>query len=270
MKSKLSYELDDAGRIGITLEEFESLEQMDLFMQQFKDSNDVKESYLDRINEFLKTDKAIGYIKMDSKKENNGYLRGYTKYLNTMVRIPLIYKSVVVDKRECFKRLRINLHNRKVLYYIYNKKPFLLPLKPTLFLRHELCHTLIHNGSDRIFVKEFASYIEKMEPSEQYFAIRCLAEKCDLLSPPKVECDNIYKIRKNEDGLHLVKTRKYSIGEFSDEEIHEMIPKDDKPKLRDEADSEFRLRDIEELLKEYDLDEIDRNTDYFDNKGKVR
>ena len=64
MKSSLRYELDDYGKIGITLEEFDSLEQMDLFMQQYKDSNDVKEAYLSRINDFLKTRRAKEFLKL--------------------------------------------------------------------------------------------------------------------------------------------------------------------------------------------------------------
>lgn len=269
MDCKLRYELDDSGKIGITLEEFDSLEQMDLFMRQFKDSNSVKESYLDEINKFLKTDAAKGFLKIIKGRDNNGYLRGYTKYNERFVRMPLIYQSAVLNKNECFKRLRVNLHNRKILYYIYNKKPYLLPGYPTLFLRHELCRVLVHYGSDRIFVKEFVSYIEKMKPEEQYFAIRSLAEKCDLLNPPKVECDNIFKIWKTSDKYSLVKTRHYSFGDYSDEEIHEMIM-DNKVNLREYAYSEFEMKNIGDLLKEYDLDEIDRNTDYFDNKGKMR
>ena len=56
---------------------------------------------------------------------------------------------------------------------------------------------------------------------------------------------------------------------FSDEELHENISSEE-INLRDGADDEFAMKSIEDLLKEFDIDEIDRNTDYFDDKGKTR
>ena len=62
MKSLLRYELDNLGKIGITLKEFDSLIEMDEYLKQFNDSNDVKEVYLKVINEFLKTPEAIKFL----------------------------------------------------------------------------------------------------------------------------------------------------------------------------------------------------------------
>ena len=39
MNNVLRYELDEYGKVGITLGEFNSLAEMDLFMHKFKDSN---------------------------------------------------------------------------------------------------------------------------------------------------------------------------------------------------------------------------------------
>lgn len=268
MKSSLRYELDDYGKIGITLEEFDSLEQMDLFMQQFKDSNDVKEAYLSRINDFLKTRRAKEFLKLVKDKENNGYLRGYTIYNNSRVHVPIIYQSIVVPEEECIKRLRASLQNRSVLYDIYHRKPFLLPSAPTLFLRHELCHTIVHNGTNRIFIKEFISYIKNLNINEKYFVFRCLATNCHLLNKDKLKTNNVFKIRNKANEYELVKTKHYFFGDYSDEELHEMIKDDDKINLRDGVDNDFVIKDISELFEEYDLDEIDRNTDYFDNIGR--
>ena len=270
MKSKIRFELDDYGKIGITLEEFDTIFEMDLFLKKFRDSNKVKENYLDKINEFLKTDTVKEFLKLVNGRENNGYLRGYTKYNKTKVHIPLIYESTLLPEDECFKNLKSNLGSKKVLYDIYHRKPFLLPGYPTLFLRDELCHAVVHNGTSKIFEKEFIKYIHSLNDEERYLTFRCLADKCHLLNKDRERSDNHFKIRNNGNEYSLVKTKHYSFGDYSDQEIHEMIKEDIKPNLREYADKEFNIKDIEKLLEEHDIDEIDRNTDYFDNKGKTR
>ena len=281
MNSVLRYELDDFGKIGITLEKFSSLQEMDLFMKKFKDSNEVKEYYFDKINEFLKTNPAKEFLKLVNGKENNGYLRGYTKYNNSYVHVPIIFQRKVVSDKDCFKRLRQQLQNRKILNDIYRRKPYLLPPPPTLFLRHELCRVVIHNGSNRIFIKEFIRYIEKMNMEERYFVFRCLCDKCHLLDNDKENNLNLYKILHNEDGYSLVKTKKYHIGnkytlDYDDDkedtkEKEIELREYDKDSINKDFVSSFNYSDVEHMLENFDIDEIDRNTNYFDNlEGKGR
>ena len=270
MKSKLRFELDDFGKIGITLEEFDTLYDMDRFMQQFKDSNAVKEAYLDEINKFLNSDAAKSFLKLINGRENNGYLRGYTEYNNRFVHMPLIYESILIPERERFRGLKIALNNKSVLCDLYYRKPYLLPSSPTLYLRNELCRVVVKNHSCKDFIRNYAWYIEDLDDDERFFIYRSLADKCHLLNKDKLKSENVFKIRKYDERYELVKTKHYSFGDYSDEEIHKMIPDDDKFELRDGANSSFTMKDMVRLLEEYDLDEIDRNTDYFDNKGKTR
>lgn len=272
MKSILRYELDNRGEIGITLEEFDSLSEMDLFMQKFSNSNDVKEKYFDKINTFLQDKKCIDFLNTVTK-ENNGYLRGYArdKYKNRLV--PLIFNSKLLSEDMCYSILRKELEKYKVLQDIYNHKYYILPSKPTLFLKDELRHAVVHHGTKKIFIKEFIKYLEKLSKEERYFVLRVLCDKCNLLDNPKKKWVNNFKIRPSNIGkikeYSLVKVRHYPLGDFSDEELNEKTSSEEF-NLRDGADDEFAMKSIEDLLKEYDLDEIDRNTDYFDNKGKTR
>lgn len=270
MRSILRYELDDYGKVGITLEEFDSLEEMDKFMKRFSDSNDVKDTYLERINKFLKTENATKFLKSITK-ENNGYLRGYSSDGYQLRHIPLIYQSSLLPEGKCYTQLREKLQERSVLYDIYNRKYFVLPKNPTRFLKDELAYCVKHHGTNRIFIKEFIIYIKSLKPEERYFVLRVLCDKCHLLDMPKKKGINFYKIRydylkKIGTGYELVRTHPYSFGDFTDEEVHEMIPEDVEVSTRDGADTEFEsiVQDIEKLLEEYDIEEIDKNTDYFD------
>ena len=102
MKCQLRYVLDDFGKIGVTLKEFDSLEEMDDYMQAFKDSNEVKKVYLSKINEFLKT-KPAEELLHKVKQENNGYIKGYAPYKDgRMHHIHLLYEGTLLDEKICF------------------------------------------------------------------------------------------------------------------------------------------------------------------------
>ena len=274
MNNVLRYELDEYGKVGITLGEFNSLAEMDLFMHKFKDSNMVKEYYLEKINEFLKTNMATNYLNSISGKENNGYLRGYTKDKYKYRLIPIIYQSNLVPEDEAIRRLRSKLEERKILYDIYNKKFYVLPSGQTRFLKDELHRVIGHNGSSRIFIKEFIRYIKSLKQDEKYFVLRCLCDKCHLLDKDKNKVDNLYKIRKDDKEYKLVKVRHYNVGDYSDEEVGEMIDTGDEIDLRKEVDKffeeEFINNDMSYMLENHDIDEIDRNTNYFDNLEKSK
>lgn len=272
MESVLRYELDEYGKVGITLESFNSLEEMDVFMQKFNDTNDVKNVYLDKINEFLKTPLATNYLKSIKEKENNGYVRGYTKDKYRLRLIPMIFKSTLLTEDKVYTKLRAKLMERKVLYDIYNRKFYILPANPTRFLKDELHRVVGHNGSNRIFIKEFINYIKSLNINERYYVLRVLCDKCDLLDEPRKKVDNLYKIHEKDGNYQLNKIKHYSFGDYSDEEITEMSREEEKPTTREGIDSDFEKLlsdfDIGYILENYDLDEIDRKTDYFDQMEK--
>ena len=167
----------------------------------------------------------------------------------------------------------LRLYSFDYYFHIYNHKYYILPSRPTLFLKDELRHAVVHHGTKKIFIREFIDYIKKLSEEERYFVLRVLSDKCHLLDNPKKKWVNNFKIRVNNIGkvkeYSLVKVKHYPVGDFSDEELHENISSEE-INLRDGADDEFAMKSIEDLLKEFDIDEIDRNTDYFDDKGKTR
>ena len=276
MKSLLRYELDDFGKIGTTLKEFDSLKEMDEYLKKFNDSNDVKEEYINEINEFLKTKKAIDFL-ANVPNENNGYLRGYTPSKNKLRHITLIFNNNLLPEEKCYTKLREKLEENKVLYDLYHRKYYLLPSKPTLFLKDELRHAVVHHGTKRIFIKEFIIYIRKLDPEGRYFVLRTLSDKCKLLENNKGKTINNYKIRKDNlsslsNGYKLVKVRHFPFGDYSLEELHEMEPKDEKIELRDDVSEydEFSNKNITDLLKEFDIDELDKKITYFDEMERGR
>lgn len=273
MNCALRYELDDLGKVGITLEVFNSLEAMDLFMQKFCDSNDVKEAFLDKINKFLKTDRAREFLNLIKERENNGYIKGYAYDATRSYHIPLIYQSSILNEKDIYIRLRQNLLKRSVLYDIYYRKWYILPKNPSRFLRDELAHCVVHNGTSRIFIKEFINYIKRLNKEERYFVFRVLCDKCNLLDVPKKKNNNLYKIRFDNlsnigKEYKLVRVQHYAVGDFSEEELSDN--KNDTVSLRDGVSEEFCIKDISLMLENYDIDEIDRNTDYFDKLEKKR
>lgn len=271
MESVLRYELDDYGKIGITLARFNSLQELDKFLTAFNDSNDVKEQYLDKINTFLQSKEAIEFLRNYKEKENNGFVRGYCKDQYRPRPVPLLYKSTLLSEKEIFHLLPDKLNKKEVLKDLYEHKFFLLK---TQFLKDEL-HRHLNGGTNRVFIREFIKYLHSSNENERYFAFRVMCDKCGLLKEPRKKTENVHKIRLNDvrciaKGYHLEKVKFYSFGDYSDDELYEMQKDNQESKLSlcDDADeyfaSIFRMvkGDISKLLEFFDLEEINRNTNY--------
>ena len=288
MKSVLRYVLDDKEKIGITLMTFDTLQEMDLYLQQFKDSNDVKEQYLDLINGFLRTPAAINYLREQAKKrkeiresnddskkaktrENNGSIMGYTPYRGFMRHVHLLYQNPLKSDAKCCTALREDLKDRQVLHDIKHRKAFLIP---NIYDIKSEFNRVMRNHTTTYFVRDFVRYIEKLPEGEKYIVLRILSDKCNLQENKKTNPKNKYKIRFDKVGevlqnFHLVEVKSYPFGEYADEEIYANPVIGAPVKPRDDVMDfpEFK-KDISELLQEFDLDRIDRDTTYFDDVGK--
>ncbi len=283
MKSELRYVLDKRGKIGITLMTFDTLQEMDLYMRRFKDSNDVKEMFLDLINCFLRSSIATNYLQEEAKRaenydgrekekprENNGFIKGFTPYNGVLRHVHLLYQNPLYLNKKCFTILRRELKERKILYDLKYRKFFIIP--PIHDITSELTRAVDHHQTTTYIARDFVNYIEKLPEGEKYIVLRFLSDKCHIQQQNTVESDNIYKMRFDKVGneytnFHLIKTRKYSFGYLADEELYENPPIGATVEPRDDI-LDFKRRQIVELLQEYDLDDIDRMTTYFDGQGK--
>ena len=110
----LKFDLDGKGEIGIILKTFDTLREMDEFLYQFNDANDVRKYYLETINDFLKTNEARNFINLNPNIERSGYITCYHKFkYDKMKKISILYKNGLV-KNNIFQKLSEALHDPKV------------------------------------------------------------------------------------------------------------------------------------------------------------
>lgn len=267
MKCVLRFELDKFGDVGVTLKEFSSLEEMDKFISQFNNSDDVRRGFIDEINEFLKTPLAVNYL-FKLKNKNNGFIKGYSydKYNNKRP-ISLIYKERLVIDRHTFARLRENLNDKKVLEEIYHHKYFLLD---TGFLKNELRRAVRYGGTKEVFIREFVRSIEKKDDYLKYFYLRHLCFLCKLVNPPKrtpirVKIVEISKLA-NISSYQLVDDL-FSDDNNLDYIIDDSVKQNDY-EVSDSAPEDFKIvfyraletGDFDTLFNLYSLEEIDLYT----------
>ncbi len=180
----LSFELDKEGKIGVTLKTFANLREMDEFMRQFHDSNDVREYFITEINSFLATKEAIDFLNHPSKdgRARNGYITCYHEYnYHRMRKIGALYDNELITER-IFTTLREALQNDQVLKDIYDRKYFLLPSQ---FSKDELRRIVKEHGGKKAFIEDFIRYIHNLDSESQYVYFRSLCDVCNLLVRPK-------------------------------------------------------------------------------------
>jgi len=283
MKCELRFELDDRGEIGITLNTFNSLKEMDDFLTRFKDSDEVREYYRDIINNFLKTKQAVNYLKGITSRENNGYVKGYffDKY-NKKRSISLLYQEKITIDRHLFATLRQNLVDRKVLKEIYDHKYFLLESQN---LKMELRRCVMHNRTSTYFIRDFVRQIENKSEEEKYFYIRCLCHVCKLLDIKKhevqmkivevgklgqidgykLERDTSYLFVTSKKGLkELMKYDTVSTSEREEVEVVDFAPEEFKYAFYKALDT----GDFDMLFNLYSLEVIDQYTNLLKGKRK--
>ena len=267
----LKYELDKYGAISKTLKTFKSLYEMDDFLSNFHDSNDVREYFFDEINEFLKTKEATEYLNVSSKdgRERNGYVTCYQEYKYHRVgKIMALYDNKII-KDNLYETFIESLKDDKVLKNIYKRKFFLIP---TEYLKDELRRIVFNKGGKTPFIRGFVSYIKNLDEENRYIYFRSLCDICNLLQNKKTKSKVSIKIVNvsNIKGINeyqLVKENNFE--EISSDEF--------KYNLRDDAPEYFedlfykaiRDNDFEKLFNEFTSEEIDLYSNYYE-KGKVK
>lgn len=283
MRCILRYELDDVGNIGLTLAEFDSLEEMDEFLTKFKDSDEVRNYYYDRINKFLKTPCVVSYLNSVTTRANNGYVKGYffDKY-NKKRSVGLLYQDKLNIDRHLFATLRKNLVDRKVLREIYDRKYFLLGSQD---MKMELGRCVKYNKTSTYFIRDFVRMIEDKDDEEKYLYLRCLCHTCKLLERKKHEVKlKVVKVDKLSpiDGYQLEKDNSYlfvsSKKEIKELMKYETVPTSEREGVMvvDWAPDEFKYAfykaldtgNFDMLFNIYSLDVIERYTNLLEEKRK--
>ncbi len=272
---RLRFEIDDCGTIGITLMEFKTLREMDEFMKQFHDSNDVRRYFFDKINTFLKTKEAKRFFDNPAKdgRERNGYIICYHEYdYHKMRRISCLYDNEITSD-SLYTKLREALYDPKVLKEIYDRKYFLLP---SAFSKDELRRAVVNHRSPKAFVDDFVRYIHNLDPERQYIYFRSLCDICNLLSFPKQTTAITVKVivERNIEGI-----TEYSLHDMG--EFHYDVSMEDEPMEEFEycayswAPQHFidvfyeaiRTEDYDRLFNEFTQEEIDLYSNFY-RKGR--
>ena len=272
----LKFDLDGKGEIGIILKTFDTLREMDEFLYQFNDANDVRKYYLETINDFLKTNEARNFINLNPNIERSGYITCYHKFkYDKMKKISILYKNGLV-KNNIFQKLSEALHDPKVLKKIYEYKFYLLP---SLFLKDELRRIIIHHGGKDVFIKEFIKYIKDLPSEEKYVYLRSLGNICNLLNNKEKDTDicfkiiNISKIKEvNEYKLvyNLYGLKKKELeGIYNENEFEYKVYNNAPEYFKYIFNKAIEENDFDILFKTFTGEEIDLYSNYYE-KGKVK
>ena len=267
---ELRYELDESGKIGVTLKTFNSLKEMDEFLKMFHNSDDVSKFFKDTINDFLKSKEAINYLNIPSKdgRAKNGSVICYHEYkYHKKRKVSAIYDNELLSDG-LYTKLKDELKNKDTLAEIYNRKYFLLPSD---YFKDELRRIINNSGTSRYFIRDFVSYIRCLNEEDRYFYLRNLCNVCNLLKKPrkrqkiKLRIVNVSNIQCIDD-YQLVESDYIMI--IDDEFKYEAYS--DAPEYFKYVFNEaIKNNDFEKLFNEFTSDEISLYSNYYE-KGKVK
>ena len=252
MMFHLAFILDKEGNNGINLVSFQSLRELDNFiLKNFKSHEDVRKAYNEDIAEFcLKNREFI-------QKENSKNQRDWTgsiviiaekkgKYFH---KLKVLYnlQDRLLPLNDSIRKIRLEMHNMKVLQQIRKRKNFLLsPNAKKLLWKND-------NSIDDYYLDMAIDFFTKrIQRNDEwsYYCRRTLMNVCHLARRKVKISKGIINIESDKElGDYKLKHAPSTV------HFEEMLNRDN----------------YEELYKYYDLDEIVVNTHYFDKekaKGK--
>ncbi len=270
---ELRYEIDVPKRKGITLKEFKTLKEMDEFVSKFKDSDEIREYFINEINAYLQTKEAKEYFDMPSKKERNGNIVCYHAFPYKSRLVCALYDGNALMGRGIYTKLDESLNDINVLKEIYNDKFYLLRSQ---FLKDELYRIINFNGGKTAFKKEFISRIHKLDEDESYAYLRSLCETCDLLVKKRekktvnVKVVNVSKIKGLSEYKLVKQTELEIVNSNINENEFQFIAYDDAPDyFKDIFYKAIENNDFDILFNLFSSEEIDLYSNYY-KKGKVK
>lgn len=189
MQFYLAIVIDQNAYLKYNLKSFSSLEELDRYTTNFKNSKEIKYNYQVDISLFLK--RYDSYLST-FKKKNNGRLCVYGYDLQNNIRFfPVLYKEheELLNLENSVLKIKNALDDYNVLFSIYNRKKYLL----TKFEKEVLANYLYtkNNRYKDVFVLTFISRIKSS--SNCYLYIRSLMNVSSLLDINKNLNSNILK-----------------------------------------------------------------------------
>ena len=189
MQFYLAIVIDQNAYLKYNLKSFSSLEELDRYTTNFKNSKEIKYNYQVDISLFLK--RYDSYLST-FKKKNNGRLCVYGYDLQNNIRFfPVLYKEheELLNLENSVLKIKNALDDYNVLFSIYNRKKYLL----TKFEKEVLANYLYtkNNRYKDVFVLTFIS--RSKSSSNCYLYIRSLMNVSSLLDINKNLNSNILK-----------------------------------------------------------------------------
>ena len=189
MQFYLAIVIDQNAYLKYNLKSFSSLEELDRYTTNFKNSKEIKYNYQVDISLFLK--RYDSYLS-NFKKKNNGRLCVFGYDLQNNIRFfPVLYKEheELLNLENSVLKIKNALDDYNVLFSIYNRKKYLL----TKFEKEVLANYLYtkNNRYKDVFVLTFISRIKSS--SNCYLYIRSLMNVSSLLDINKNLNSNILK-----------------------------------------------------------------------------
>ena len=252
MRINLSIVLDRDGYERVDLHFTSTLKEMDNYLLNFKDHEEVRSFYQNDIAEFLVDHKD--YIRANEKKNkriNNGRICITFFDRKKVVRmVPIIYQKDVplLDCNRSFKKIKESLIDDKILKELYLRKRYLLSEYEIDLLKNYFLFPVSRKNYKGLFINYFVSKIKGMDENKSYYYLRSLMNLCDLRE------------------RFIIKTNKGVIDHIDGEELFHPC-KLIRDNLYEDCDDYYFWRlmeeeNYEELFKYYGLDEITRNCNY--------
>ena len=261
MEYYLMFHIDRNGTEGIVLKKTNDLLEMDNYItSNFKTRRDAFNYYEQDISEFCLDKRKV--IQDENIRNNHNRIGAITLFgiyennygINT-IKIPIIYgmDSKILPNNICLKKIKEKLNDDNVLKKIFVNKNFLLSKNERDLLKLYL--RLYDVKYKKLFIDYFINRIKVFSEEKKYFFNRCLINICSL-------------------NFVEVKTKKGNIKYSLDMPTNIILEKESNYnglKLESYLDDDFfeeliEKEDYENLNKYYDIETIERNSNYRKSK----
>lgn len=247
----LCFTLDTIGDMRWPLVSFHSLKELDDFIRKnFASHKDVRKRYDKDISEICLVNRKK--IEEDNERNNRNWTgsiviiaenRNRDNKVEDFHKISVIYKNdpPLLPRDECFQKIKDNI-SRKI-DEVLDEKSYLISNYEKAWLKSD--------GNPKRLIRAFLTRIKHSDDELFYYYSRCLMR--------------IFKLNEKEINTKYGKISSINV---NDETNYQLISKPTSYSDDGYFNSLIDDCDYENLFNYYDVDEIDKYTDYFDMKKR--
>ena len=258
----LAIVLDRDNQIRFDLYKCNSLKEMDEYIRTFKDSGEVRKKYEQDISEFmLDFRKRIKRLEDKNKKHDNGSICLLYHTNGKHYRLKTLYQNdnELLDKETCLKKIEDSLNRDFILNKIMSEKSYLISEQERMFLRGYF--KLRYKNDKKNFIDNFIGRLRRSRDEYFYLTCRSLISLCNLNNNKGISNLELKEIKALEKEASLIRS-------------NQEIVRDRRNSTHDDVHDEYFRYLIEngseeELHNYLDVDEIDKNSNYF-NIGRKK